>query len=55
MFENDNFTYYLAIVYFAFGLPFAIFSTIMSFYYFFSWIFSGKEQLRNPAVYCFVD
>ncbi len=55
MFESDSYVYYLAIVYFAFGLPFAIFSTIMSFYYFFSWIVVGKEQLRDPAIYCFAD
>lgn len=55
MFENNSFIYYFTIVYFVFRLPFALFSTIMSFYYFFSWIFSRKAQLINAAVYCFVD
>jgi len=50
-----GYVYYLVIAFFGFGLPFALFSTIMSFYYFFSWIFAGKTQLKNAAAYCFVD
>lgn len=55
MFENSSFIYYFTIVYFAFGLPFALFSTIMSFYYFFSWTLSRKNTLFKAFAYCFVD
>lgn len=55
MFENDSFIYYFTLVYFGFGLPFALLNTIMSFYYFSSWIFSRKTQLLNAAIYCFMD
>lgn len=59
MFDTDSYfygyLYCLVIAFFGFGLPFALFSTIMSFYYFFSWIIAGKTQLKKAAAYCLVD
>ena len=55
MFDQDSILYYPTLIFFGIGLPFAIFSTIISFYYFFKWLFSRETQILKAAVYCFVD
>jgi len=55
MFEDDGLLYYPTLIYFGIVLPFAIFFTVSSFYYFFKWLFSREKQLLKAAAYCFVD